>query len=153
MKRDDLRARGDKDLAEKLLKDQVVKKAIERFEEQADKVGARRHLLATSLRLAPGMAEVVDQVMESCRHTLGIDSPLETFVYSDSSFNAAAVRPEGGRLFVLVSSALLDNFEADELSFVVGHELGHHMFQHLSIPLGAIMEGKERVDPGTVVAA
>ncbi len=151
MKAEQLRARGDRDLAQQLLGDRAIQKAMEQYEKKADKVGARRHLLATSLRLAPGMAEVVDRVMASCRETLELDAPLETFVYADASFNAAAVRPEGGRLFVLVSSALLDNFEPDELSFVVGHELGHHLFDHLSIPVGAIMENPKRIDPGTML--
>jgi len=138
-------------LAEQLLKDRTVVQAIQQMEENADRVGARRQLLATSLRLARGMAPLVDQVMDTCRERLEMDAPLETFVYPDADFNAAAVRPEGGRMFVLVSSALLDNFEPDELAFVVGHELGHHLFGHLSIPVSAVLEAREHLDPGTLL--
>ena len=151
MRTDQLRARGDRDLAEQLLKDSTVIQAIKRMESQADRLGARHQLLATSLRLAPGMAPEVDEVMDTCRQRLGMDAPLETFVYPDATFNAAAVRPEGGRLFVMVSSSLLDDFETGELAFVVGHELGHHLFDHLSIPMAAVLEGKDRLDPGTLL--
>ncbi len=148
---DDLRAQGDRDLAAKLLKNHDIRKARERLEKEADKLGARRQLLATALRLSPGMAPDVDQVMESCQKTLGMDSPLETYVYPDAAFNAAAVRPERGRMFVLVSSALLEEFEPGELRFVVGHELGHHLFDHHGIPVAAMLAGKQRVDPGTLL--
>ena len=59
-------------------------------------------------------------------------SVLELFVYPHASFNAAAVRPEKGRLMLMVSSALLEGFEADELRFVAGHEVGHYLFDHHS---------------------
>ena len=148
---DELRAQGDRDLAEKLLKNIDVRRAREKLEQEADKLGARRQLLATALRLSEGMAPDVDRVMKSCQETLGMDSPLETYVYPDASFNAAAVRPERGRMFVLVSSALLEEFEPGELRFVVGHELGHHLFDHHGIPVGAMLQGEERVDPGTLL--
>ena len=148
---DELRAQGDRDLADKLLKNQEVRRARQRLEKEADKLGARRQLLATALRLSPGMAPDVDQVMASCQETLGMNSPLEAYVYPDASFNAAAVRPERGRMFVLVSSALLEEFEPGELRFVVGHELGHHLFDHHGIPVAAMLAGERRVDPGTLL--
>jgi hypothetical protein len=151
MPRLDLRAQGDIDLAQKLLSNIDVRRAKERFDKKADKLGARRQLLATALRLTPGMAPVVDGVMEACRDTLGLEPPLETYVYPDAAFNAAAVRPERGRVFVMVSSALLDDFEPGELRFVVGHELGHHLFEHHAIPVGAMVAGEERTDPGTML--
>ena len=151
MTREELRARGDRELAQQLLKDQTVARAIKQMEDQADRLGARRQLLATSLRLARGMAPEVDKVMDACQERLGMDASLETFVYPDATFNAAAVRPEGGRIFVMVSSSLLDDFETEELAFVVGHELGHHLFDHLSIPVAAVLEGEERLDPGTLL--
>jgi tellurite resistance protein len=42
----------------------------------------------------------------------------------------------------------LEAFEADELSFVVGHELGHFLFQHHRIPVGALLGGAERIGAG-----
>jgi len=149
--KDDLRAQGDRELAQKLLLDRAVQRAREAAEEQAKKVGARRHLLATALRLTEQMAPDITAIMESCRTILGLSSPLETYVYPDASFNAAAVRPERGRLFVMLSSSLLENFEPEELRFVVGHELGHHLFEHHSIPVGQMVNSEERLDPGTML--
>ena len=138
----ELRADGDRDLYDRLLKDRDVAAAIERFEKHAKDLGARRQLLGTAMRLAPEMAPDVHEIMESCRQTLAIDSPVETYVYPSPVYNAAAVRPERGLLLVLISSSLLEAFEPDELKFVVGHELGHHLFGHHRIPVGALLGGE-----------
>lgn len=146
MARDDLRAQGERDLAERLLKEPEVRQAIERIERSADDFNARRHLLGSAMRLAPEMAPDVDGMLQACRTTLGIELPLETYVYPSPDFNAAAVRPERGMMFVLVSSSLLEAFEPDELRFVLGHELGHQMFEHHRIPVGALLGGGSTVD-------
>jgi hypothetical protein len=143
----ELRARGDRELFDKLLQDRDVTRAIERFEKEAGDMGARRQLLGTAMRLSPEMAPDVQQIMESCRATLGIGMPVETYVYPSPAFNAAAVRPERGLLLVMLSSSLLEAFEPDELKYVVGHELGHHVFEHHKIPTGALLGGEAPISP------
>ncbi|MBM3342972.1 MAG: hypothetical protein FJY56_12795 [Betaproteobacteria bacterium] len=108
-------------------------------------MNARRQLLGTALRLAPAMAPDVHAIMESCRATLQITAPVETYVYPAPVFNAAAVRPERGLLLVMLSSSLLEAFDAPELKFVVGHELGHHLFEHHRIPTGALLGGQNPI--------
>ena len=148
MKIDELRAEGDRDLFERLLKDRDVARAIEQVDKLSKDGGARRQLLGTAMRLTPAMAPDVDEIMQSCRQTLGIEAPVETYVYASPVYNAAAVRPERGLLLVLISSSLLEAFEPDELKFVVGHELGHHSFEHHRIPVGALLGGAVQVGAG-----
>ena len=143
----DLQATGDLELAERILGEPGVHEIIERYEKKAEQLGARRQLLATALRLTPEMAPDVHEIVESCRIALGIEIPLEIYVYPELHFNAAAVRPERGQLFVLFSAGLLESFEADELRFVIGHELGHHLFGHHRIPVGPILS-ERKLDPG-----
>jgi tellurite resistance protein len=147
--RHDLRAQGEADLERLLLDDATVKKQIEALEQRPD-VGARRHLLATSVRVTAAMAPKLDALVSSCRETLGVETPVETYVYPDASFNAACVRPEQGRVFVMLSSALLEAFDDEELRFVVGHELGHHLFGHHRIPV-RLLAGEENAVPGPIV--
>lgn len=136
-----LRARGDLDLYERLMQERDIQRAIERFDKESGEMGARRQLLGTAMRLSPEMAPDVHEMMQSCRQTLGIELPVETYVYPSAAFNAAAVRPEGGLLLVMLSSSLLEAFEPDELKYVIGHELGHHLFEHHRIPTSALLAG------------
>ena len=124
----------------------MVSALLRRLEQEDDGTpqGVRRQLLATSLRLTPTMAPDLHNLMERCRARLAVKTPVESYVYSSSQFNAACVKPEGGKVFVLFSSSLLEAFRGDELAFVVGHELGHHLYRHHDIPIGLILKGKER---------
>lgn len=145
--RHDLRAQGERDLAERLLREPEIRRAIEAFEREAEDLGARRLLLGTALRLSHEMAPDVHEIVESCRATLGIEPPVEAYVYPSPVYNAAAVRPERGLLFLVLSSSLLEAFEPDELRFVGGHELGHHLFEHHRIPSGVLLGGAVPLGP------
>jgi hypothetical protein len=151
---DDLRAQGDRDLFERLSKQREIKQAMERYAKKADELGARRHLLATAVRLTADMAPDLHRLMEECRTALSLETPLEPYVYPEPRFNAAAVRPEKGRLFVMISSALLEAFDAGELRFVVGHELGHHLFDHHRIPVPLLVSkagAKGGINPALIL--
>ena len=143
----DLQAKGDRDLRERLLADDAVTTAIERLAKKGLGAGARRHLLATATRLTPEMAPDVHGIIDGCRTTLGVEGPLEIYVYPEPRFNAAAVKPERGRLLLVVSSSLLEGFEPSELQFVAGHEVGHYLFDHHAIPTGALLGGHVHLAP------
>ncbi|MCC6337192.1 MAG: M48 family metallopeptidase [Myxococcales bacterium] len=130
----DLRCQSDADLEAKLLAEAEVRRAVEKLEQEPD-LGARRQLLATAVRVTPAMSPRLDALVSNCREKLGIETAVEMYVYPDAAFNAGCVRPEQGRVFVLLSSALLEAFDDEELRFVVGHELGHHIFEHHRLPV------------------
>ena len=145
-----IRCRSDRELFDKLKTNPVVKAVNEQLEKQADKgaSGIRRRLLATSVRLSSRMAPSIHALSAACSEKLGLDIPLEIYVYASPMFNAACVKPEDGRLFIMFSSALLESFEGAELGFVMGHELGHHLYSHHDIPIGYILKGQQRPPPG-----
>lgn len=143
----DLRAQGEAELEKTLLSDSTLKRAIDAQNERPDP-GVRKHLLGTSVRVTRTMSPRLDAMMDTCATQLGVETQIETYVYPDASFNAACVRPEQGRVFVLLSSALLEAFDDEELRFVIGHELGHHLFGHHRIPV-KLLAGEEM--PGPIV--
>jgi tellurite resistance protein len=149
MNADKLRCAQDREMAEALLQNPQVARVNERIAKQEEKgnLGVRRHLLSTSVRLSPVMASELHATASDCAARLGIDIPLELYVFPSPSYNAACVKPEAGRLFVLFSSSLLEAFEPAEIRFVMGHELGHHVFGHHDVPVGWILRGDQRPDP------
>ncbi|OED37501.1 hypothetical protein AB833_23440 [Chromatiales bacterium (ex Bugula neritina AB1)] len=149
MNADELRSRQDREIADRLMSVADVKKindAIEKREEKGP-MGTRRRLLATSVRLSRNMAPWLHEMADDCIEKLGVKIPLELYVYSSPSYNAACVKPEDGRLFIMFSSSLLEAFEGSELRFVLGHELGHYLYGHHDIPIGYLLNGKARPSP------
>lgn len=149
MSAENIRCENDLVLYERLKKDSDVKRVndqIERHEAEGPS-GIRRNLLATSVRLTSGMAPEITKMADDCIEKLGVELPLELYVYSSPQFNAACFKPESDRLYVMFSSSLLEGFNSQELKFVMGHELGHHVYDHHAIPIGYLLRGQSRPDP------
>lgn len=139
------RCEGDQQLQAKLILDASVAAARAKIDALPEK-SVRRQLLATSLRLTKAMSPKLHGMLEQCAEKLRLDIPLEAFVYNSPQLNAACIRPESGKLLLMFSSAILEKFDEDELVFVMGHELGHHLFAHHDIPIGYLVGGKNRVN-------
>ena len=149
MNAETIRCQNDLNLAEILMSvPQVshVRKQIERMEDQGP-MGIRRHLLSSSVRLSRQMSPVLHDMADHCINALGVKLPLELYVYSSPKFNAACFKPEEGRLYVMFSSSLLEAFKDAELMFVMGHEFGHHVYNHHDIPIGYLLRGKQKIAP------
>lgn len=145
MSRLGIRCEGDQSLQEKLLGEPVVQAACEKIDDLPER-NIRRQLLATSLRLTPSMSPRLHAMLNSCAQILEVEIPLEAYVYNSPQFNAACIKPEDDTLFLMFSSSILERFGEDELKFVMGHELGHHLFSHHDIPIGYLTNGPERVN-------
>ncbi len=149
MNANDLRSKQDLEIANQLMDTKEVKRINEMIEVREEKgpMGTRRRLLATSVRLSRNMAPWLHEMADDCMAKLGVEIPLELYVYASPSFNAACVKPEDGRLFIMFSSSLLEGFEGSELRFVLGHELGHYLYGHHDIPIGYLLNGKAKPSP------
>jgi tellurite resistance protein len=144
-----LRYRGDLERATHLLRHPAVASAIEARARRGAR-DIRRDLLGNALRLSGSLAPEVTMVVERCRDALGVPMAVEVYVYPSPQFNAGCTAPDAERVYVILSSSLVDAFAGDELTFVVGHELGHHLFAHHAIPAGELLgDGSDALrDPG-----
>lgn len=52
----------------------------------------------------------------------------------------------------MLSSSLLEAFKGSELRFVLGRELGHHLYNHHDIPIGYLLGGKAPPNPKRALA-
>ncbi len=149
MNADDLRYRNDLEQANALSEEREVKRVTEWLDKQEAEgsTGLRRQLLATSVRLSRKMAPDIYKLSDECVERLSMDTPLELYVFNSAQFNAMCFKPEEGRVFVMFSSSLLEGFTPKELQFVMGHEFGHHIYNHHEIPIGYLVKGRQRPDP------
>jgi Zn-dependent protease with chaperone function/uncharacterized tellurite resistance protein B-like protein len=132
-----IQARRDRELRGELASDRGVQRALTRFEDRASGWGfrQRRALLAEAIRLNRRMAPQVAEALADCRAALGFDIPVEIYLRPEPTYNAFCSRGRAGPLVIGFSSRLLDEFDAGELRFVLGHEIGHALFDHFGIPM------------------
>jgi len=140
-----IRCDRDNQLAQELLQHPDVQR-VNRWiadNEDADKSSSlRRHLLTTSVRLSPQISPRLHAMAGHCGTALGLNLPLELYAYASPQYNAVCFKPEAGRLYIMFSSAILEAFTEKELLYVMGHEIGHHIYHHHDIPIGYILRGK-----------
>lgn len=153
MSAQDIRCQFDLELLENLKENYDVKRVIEWLTKKENEMqgGVRRKLLSTSVRLSRTMAPDIHKMADECMEKLGASLPLELYVFASPQYNAMCFKPEDGRLFVMFASSLLEAFDSAELKFVMGHEVGHHIYKHHDIPIGYILQGNEKVDPKLVL--
>ena len=154
MAAEEIRSKNDRDMFETLSKDRTVRRVNEAIarHEADNPFRTRRRLLATAVRLSRRMAPTFYRASDACVEALGLDIEVENFVFSSPTYNAMCFKPEDDRLLVMFASSLLEDFSDDEVKFVVGHELGHHVYRHHDIPIGMILRGAERPSPRLAMA-
>jgi Zn-dependent protease with chaperone function/tellurite resistance protein len=133
----DIQSSRDRTLREELSADRGVQLAMRKLEERVSGYGfqTRRRLLTGALRLNRTIAPQVDRALAACREVLGFEQPVELYVKPDPMLQAFCAKSLGGPLIVGLSSRMLETFSDVELRFVIGHELGHAIFDHFAIPM------------------
>jgi tellurite resistance protein len=132
-----VQARRDRTLREKLEADAGVRRAHKKIEEETSGYGfyGRRRLLTGALRMTRSMSPDVASAVDQCREVLGFAAPLEVYIKPDAMYGAFIMRQPVGPLALGLTSRLVEGFNAAELRFVIGHELGHVVFDHLRLPM------------------
>jgi Zn-dependent protease with chaperone function len=84
--------------------------------------------LASAVRINERqLPEIHERYLEACA-ILDLPAPPELFLAQTPLVNAGAIGVD--RPFIVLNSGSLDLFDADELQFVLGHELGHVLSGH-----------------------
>jgi uncharacterized tellurite resistance protein B-like protein len=118
---------------------------IEHYVEMGGVRSLYEAVLASQLRLTRVIAPRILKLLDQARETLAFDEPLEIFVGQDAQVNAAAMhRISDHEPHVLsLTSALVERMTDDELSFVLGHELGHLAYRHYRARLAEAAFGRD----------
>ena len=139
---------GDRDYYLSFTTDPDIQKAYQLMMEQNPESTVRKHLLKSSMRLTPLLAPELYAIGDKCKKALGLNKKIEFYIYQNDQFNAACYPPDDEQLYIIVTSALIEKFDIEELTFVIGHEIGHAIFLHHQFPANTLMEyGEEFLSP------
>lgn len=113
----------------------------------------RRMHLANSIRISHHMLPNLCAIVDNAFNRLQLNAEHEVYVHHDSNLSASvSADPEGNRISILVTSALVERLSTDELAFVIGHELGHVAFEHTRLPAKHILADNPKLDTELTLA-
>jgi uncharacterized tellurite resistance protein B-like protein len=131
-----IRYRGDKEDVDLLFEDYNLEGIISTSEERQkmEESNFRNKLLKDgafllSSQISPRIFNIITETKEK----LDLDGDYEVFCLNSNTINAFAyVQPAEGKNFFIVgmTSAALEELEDLEIQFILGHELGHFLFEH-----------------------
>ena len=98
----------------------------------------KRQLLGVAVKITRALLPELHALYQTCLAFVGDQLEGELYVQQQSDYNAS-VYAVGNRFDILVSSAIIKDFKPEEIAFVIGHELGHVVFEHQQIPVGQIL--------------
>ena len=125
-----IRYKGDLLDTKELYEVYKVKQIIDAHEEiLKEHYSYRDKLLANSVRLTSVISPRIHKIIEKARKVFNIKEKIEFFSFNDKNYNAFAFK-FSSNISIVFTSALLENFSDKEILFVLGHELGHIVFDH-----------------------
>lgn len=132
--------RGDRKALAELLADAEFSSTVNQLLADLKPYNARKELLTKALKISRGMMAGLYQVTDDCTKILQLKAQIEIYVNQDSRFNAACYPPVKDKVLLVLTSSLLEKFSHQELRFVIGHELGHYLFEHTRFPVDYVLQ-------------
>src|SRR5208282_2256567 len=84
--------------------------------------------LASSVRASEQQFPHIYQMMLDGAYVLDLPRVPELFIWQNPQVNAMALGTD--KPFIVITTGMVDLMDADELRFVIGHELGHVLSGH-----------------------
>jgi uncharacterized tellurite resistance protein B-like protein len=131
-----IRYRGDKKDVELLFRDYNLEGIISTSEERQklEESNFRNQLLKDgAFLLSQPISPRIFNIVAETKQKLGLEGKYEVFCLNSNSINAFAyVQPAEEKNFFIIgiTSAALEELEDREIQFILGHELGHFLFEH-----------------------
>ncbi len=90
--------------------------------------------LTNSVRVTRDLFPSIAVAVEEVTDRLGLDQMPEVYVYNSGETQAAGFGMSAGPMLATFSSGLVQLLSPGELMFVIGHEIGHCIFEHGRYP-------------------
>lgn len=97
----------------------------------------RAKLLAEAVQISPAIFPNLARHLGDLSISMRLEDDVDCFVISQPNIQAFCItHPLAGRhrYSVVLSSAMVERLEPEEIRFVVGHEIGHHICGHWRYP-------------------
>jgi uncharacterized tellurite resistance protein B-like protein len=94
-----------------------------------------KHALKLEMQLAPTVAKVVAH----CQQVLKLNTTPLVYLTPSREYNAFALPSAEGTIKIGLTSAVLEDFDGEELATVIGHEIAHVLLGHTKYPFAEVL--------------
>ena len=87
-------------------------------------------ILKRSFHMTKKLSPKINKIFDACKEKIGFNQEVKFYVSNNSSYNAYTIKMKDKPILIEFTSGLLNNFSDEEISFIIGHELGHILYSH-----------------------
>jgi len=147
-----IRFNSEKAMIEQILSDQDIKEMAEQIRVASETDTRRRKLLASGLRITTNIMPDIFNVVQFAKEVVGLkENDVEVFVHDEPVLRATCMDFEKQGIFLTLSSGLIEKLSSNELSFIIGHELGHAVYHHMSLPVREMLDQGDKIPPDKIL--
>lgn len=133
---DRIRFSTEKELVRVLEEDFALAQYYDIFDNRDELERITNEMLANTVMLNPVIAPKIYRLCSQVQDTLGFHEQINFYVVSSPEINAFSINGYGFVPHIIcLYSSLIQNMSDDELRFVIGHEIGHLIYQHNKLDL------------------
>ena len=103
---------------------------LEDYQIKAKKLELNSRGLKISEELFPGLYKSIKNVVEK----VNITNEISFFLMPDTALNAYCLPLTNKESAIIINSSLVELLDQKEMEYIIGHEIGHHLFSHLNYP-------------------
>lgn len=139
-----LRFPYEQKLFQQLQADPILGSLLNSFSKNNNFNANKRQLLGNAVKITAPLIPELYQLYQKCLTLVGDNLQGNLYVKQESSYNAG-VYAVGKQFDIVLSSAIVNDFKPEEIAFVIGHELGHVLFQHNQIPVKLVLSENNQI--------
>lgn len=109
----------------------------------------QRYLLGNAVKVTSALFPELIAIYQDCLTHINLSIAGQLYIHQNSEYNANVYAHEQ-QFDILLTSALVRDFKPAEIAFVIGHELGHVLFEHNHIPRNLLFTQDAPALPATL---
>ena len=126
-----LRYKAEAELERVLEEDFSLAQYYDIFDNQDELNAITNDMLSNTVLLSPAIAPRIYDLCSEIKQKLGFSEQIDFYLLSNAEVNAFSINGFGFVPHIICfTSALIQLMTDDELRFVIGHEIGHLIYQH-----------------------
>ncbi len=131
--------KSDIEIRESLNADVNFLKALQLMEAEQGFHDASRELQKNAIRLTPEMTPQLYNMANKCKTTLQLRASIDVNVYQDANYKGVCHAIGDDKLSIILSSSLIESFDPNELTFILGKLIGQFLFGHTQLSIQSIL--------------